>query len=62
MGSIGSWIVGIILVAIIAWIVYKLIQDKRHGKFSCCGNCSGCTGCGSMTQYHDSSATSKKKS
>ena len=38
----GTWIVGIVLIVIVALIIYKLVQDKRHGKSSCGSNCSGC--------------------
>ncbi len=44
MGSIGSWIVAIVLIAIIGLIVYKLVKDKQKGKSSCgcCPNESLC--------------------
>lgn len=42
MGSIGTWIVILILAAVIALVVWKLVKDKRNGKSSCGCNCGCC--------------------
>lgn len=42
MGSIGTWIVAILLTAIIVWIIWKLKSDKKKGKSSCGSNCGCC--------------------
>ena len=41
--NLGSIIVGVILLVIIAAAVVKIIRDKRAGKCSC--GCEGCAGC-----------------
>ena len=40
-------IVGGILAAIVAAVIWKMIQDKKNGKSgcSCGGDCSCCKGC-----------------
>lgn len=46
MGSVlGTIIVGVVLLAIVGAIVWKMISDKKKGKGSCscgCGNCNKC--------------------
>ncbi|WP_298484107.1 FeoB-associated Cys-rich membrane protein [uncultured Ruminococcus sp.] len=42
MDSIGTWIVILILAAIITLVVWKLVKDKRNGKSSCGCNCGCC--------------------
>ncbi len=43
----ATWIVGGVLMLVVAAIVYKMIQDRRSGKggCSCGGDCSRCSGC-----------------
>jgi len=43
----GTAVVGIILVVAVAAIVLGLVRNKKKGKHSCGGNCSGCSACGS---------------
>ncbi len=45
--NIATIIVSLILIAIVALIVVKLVSDKKKGKSSCGGNCSLCAGCSS---------------
>ncbi len=42
MGTLGSWIIGLLLVGIIALIIYQIRKDKRNGKSSCGNSCGGC--------------------
>lgn len=41
MDALGSWIVALVLLLIVALIVRKLWNDKKRGKSSC-GNQCGC--------------------
>ena len=47
----ATWIVGGVVVLIVAAVVWKMIRDKRAGRgaCSCGGDCSSCHGCGSHT-------------
>lgn len=38
----GTIIICIILVAVISFILYNMIKNKRKGKSSCGCNCSNC--------------------
>ena len=41
----GTWIVGGILVVIIALVIRVMIRDKKNGKACGCGtDCKGCSG------------------
>ena len=40
--NLGTIIITVVLVAILAAIVVKLVRDKRKGKSSCVGNCAHC--------------------
>lgn len=40
--NLGTIIVCLILIAIVAAIIYSMIKDKRSGKSSCGGSCSSC--------------------
>lgn len=40
--SMGTFITGTILAAVIALIVRKMVRDKKNGKTSCCGDCGNC--------------------
>jgi len=48
MNVVGTAIVGIVLIVIVALIVKSMIRDKRNGKsLQCGGDCSKCGGhCG----------------
>ena len=43
-------LVNIVIIAIIVLVCYfvirGMIRDRKAGKSSCGGNCSGCSGCG----------------
>ena len=45
-----SNLVNIVIIAIILLVCYYvirgMIRDRKAGKSSCGGNCSGCSGCG----------------
>ncbi len=41
----GSIAVGVMLLAVVAVIVIKMIRDKRAGKSSCGCGCEHCSGC-----------------
>ena len=36
---VGTILIAVILVAIVAAIIYKLVKDKKQGKSSCGGSC-----------------------
>lgn len=40
--NIGSIVVVIILLAVIAGIITVMVKDKKKGKSSCGGNCAHC--------------------
>ncbi len=40
--NIGSIVVVIILLAVVAGIITVMVKDKRKGKSSCGGNCAHC--------------------
>ncbi len=50
---LGTIIVSIILVAIVALIIASIIKSKRAGKnvLSCGGNCSACGMCSSCPSH-----------
>lgn len=41
----GTFVIGIILVGIVALIIRSMIKDKKSGKSQCGGDCSHCRGC-----------------
>ena len=41
----ATWVVGIVVVLIVAGVIWKMVSDKRNGKGGCGGNCSHCKGC-----------------
>ncbi len=40
--NIGTIIVGLVVLAVVAAIIVKIIKDKRHGKSSCGCGCEHC--------------------
>ena len=40
--NLGTILITVVLVTILAAIVVKLVREKRKGKSSCGGNCSHC--------------------
>lgn len=43
----GTLVIGIILVAVVAAIIVSLVKNKKHGKSSCGNNCAHCAMAGS---------------
>ena len=54
--STGLALLGVCILA--AWAVAELRRDKKQGKSSCGGNCSGCSACGVC---HQAAAKEKGK-
>ncbi len=56
---IGTIIISLILLALVALIVRYMIKSKRSGKnvLSCGGNCSACGMCGSC-KFHNQNGNS----
>ena len=57
--NLGSIVVVLVLLAIVALIVRRLVMDRKAGKHicggscgSCGGGCSGCGGCPMQGQCH----------
>ena len=48
--NMGNLIVSLILVAVAAAVIFKLIKDKKNGISSCGGNCAHCGMCSSCTR------------
>lgn len=40
---IGTIVVAVILVAIVGFVIYHMVKDKKSGK-GCTGNCASCGG------------------
>ena len=40
--NLGTAVVGLIVLAIVAACLYRLIADKKQGKSSCGAGCAGC--------------------
>lgn len=49
--SIGTIVVGLIVLAIVAAAVYSLVRDKKQGKASCGGSCGACGACGACSGH-----------
>ena len=46
MGSaLGTIVVGVILLAVVAAVIGKMISDKKKGKMSCSCGCENCNKC-----------------
>ncbi len=43
--NLGTLLVGLCLLMIVAFILRKLWRDKKKGKPPGCAGCDGCTGC-----------------
>ena len=60
----GTVLVLVIIAALAAAAVIKMIRDKKNGKSSCGGDCSSCGGacgcCGTSAISGDDSAEKKK--
>ncbi len=61
MANIGTIVVLIVLVLIVAAIVHKLYSDNKKGIHSCGGHCGGgCPGCSSCGGSCSSCSAHKK--
>ncbi|MBQ2154782.1 MAG: FeoB-associated Cys-rich membrane protein [Oscillospiraceae bacterium] len=40
--NLGSVIVALVLMIVVALAVWKLVRDRKAGKHSCGGDCAGC--------------------
>lgn len=52
----GSFIVGLIVLILVALVIVKMVKDKRSGKSSCGGDCAHCGAC----RYHNNVSPNKK--
>ncbi len=43
--NLGTIIISLILAALIGFIIYRMIRDRRQGISSCGGNCAHCGMC-----------------
>ena len=48
----ATWIIGGVLIVIVGAVVWKMISDKRKGKYSCSCGC-GCEGCHGACNHSD---------
>ncbi|MBR5349583.1 MAG: FeoB-associated Cys-rich membrane protein [Lachnospiraceae bacterium] len=48
--NIGTILITLLLIMIVAGIVLSLIKDKKQGKSSCGGNCAHCQMCAACRQ------------
>lgn len=44
--NIGTILISLVLLAVVALIIRSMVNDKKQGKSSCGGNCAGCAACG----------------
>lgn len=50
--NLATLIVGILMAALLAGVIYHMVRNKKQGKSSCgCSGCSGCSG-GCTKQVH----------
>ena len=55
----GTVLVGVLLLGILAWIVKGMIRDKKNGiSLQCGGSCKNCGGCASA--QHQNNTDEKK--
>lgn len=58
---LGTIVVGLLLLALVSAIIWKMVRDARAGKdIFCGGSCSGCSGACGNCPYHQA-AKSKPK-
>lgn len=43
--NIGTILISLVLLAVVALIIRSMVHDKKQGKSSCGGNCANCGGC-----------------
>ena len=44
--NIGTILISLVLLAVVALIIRSMVHDKKQGKSSCGCNCAGCAVCG----------------
>lgn len=44
--NIGTILISLVLLAVVALIIRSMMRDKKQGKSFCGGNCAGCAACG----------------
>ena len=44
--NIGTILISLVLLAVVALIIRSMMRDKKQGRSSCGGNCAGCAACG----------------
>ena len=44
--NIGTILISLVLLAVVALIIRSMVHDKKQGKSSWGGNCAGCAACG----------------
>ncbi|MCM1333869.1 MAG: FeoB-associated Cys-rich membrane protein [Bacteroides sp.] len=44
LDNLGTIVVGLILLAVVALILFGMRREKKAGKHSCGGGCAGCPG------------------
>ncbi|MCR4604772.1 MAG: FeoB-associated Cys-rich membrane protein [Eubacterium sp.] len=47
MNNIGTIVITMLLIVVVALIVHSMLKDKKQGKSSCGGNCAHCKMCAS---------------
>ena len=40
--NIGTILISLVLLAVVALIIRSMMRDKKQGRSSCGGNCAGC--------------------
>ena len=48
--NLGTIIISLILILMVAGIIRSIIRDKRNGVSACGGNCAHCHGCTACLQ------------
>lgn len=47
--NIGTVAVCLLLAAVVALIIVRMVKDKKRGKMTCGGNCASCKCCSHKT-------------
>ncbi len=55
-GNLGTILITVLLVLIVAEIILSMIKDKRRGRSSCGGNCAHCRMCKARNDMGDKAA------
>ncbi|MBQ1463640.1 MAG: FeoB-associated Cys-rich membrane protein [Ruminococcus sp.] len=40
--NLGTFVVLLILLAVVGWVIYGMVRDKKQGKSSCSHGCQNC--------------------